>query len=138
MNEEGIGGSVMLPGTARPADRFVHVSYYLQQAPKTSDRRAKQSQRCSGHFGLEPSQSAATLWRTVSDQKNRIYFFESTTSPDHILGFIGKVRVARRVLDPEAGLSGNPDLAEDVVARFKSAVPFNFLSPAKMMEFGHP
>jgi penicillin V acylase-like amidase (Ntn superfamily) len=39
MNEEGIGGSVMLPGTARPADRFVRVSYYLQQAPKTSDRR---------------------------------------------------------------------------------------------------
>jgi penicillin V acylase-like amidase (Ntn superfamily) len=39
MNEKDIGGSLMLPGTARPADRFVRASYYRQQTPKISDRR---------------------------------------------------------------------------------------------------
>ncbi len=73
-----IGGNIMLPGTDRPADRFVRASYYLGQSQKTTDTRAS----IAGVFSIMRNVSvpmganhpgspniAPTLWRTVSDQK---------------------------------------------------------------------
>ena len=86
-----IGGSVMLPGTARPADRFVRASYYLNQLPKTSDMVDSIAamfsimRNASVPMGVSNPGApniAPTLWRTVSDQKNLVYYFESTTSPN--------------------------------------------------------
>jgi penicillin V acylase-like amidase (Ntn superfamily) len=133
-----IGGSVMLPGTGRPADRFVRASYYLQQAPKTSDQREAVAavfsivRNVSVPMGAsDPSRPnlAATLWRTVSDQTNRIYFFESTTSPDIFWVSLRELKLGSGSPTLKLDLSGNPDLAGDAGPRFKSALPFKFLSP---------
>ncbi len=86
-----IGGLVMLPGTNRASDRFVRASFYIKALPKTADMR----QGVAGVFSVMRNVSvplgisipdqpniASTRWRTVSDQKNRVYYFESTLSPD--------------------------------------------------------
>lgn len=88
---EQIGGLVMLPGTNRASDRFVRASFYIKALPQTSDYR----QAVAGVFSVMrnvsvplgisiPSQPniASTRWRTVADQKNLVYYFESTLSPD--------------------------------------------------------
>lgn len=86
-----IGGLVMLPGTNRASDRFVRASFYIDALPATSDYR----QAVAGVFSVMrnvsvplgisiPSQPniASTRWRTVADQKNKVYYFESTLSPN--------------------------------------------------------
>ena len=86
-----IGGAAMLPGTARPADRFVRTVYYLSLLPQTADpERAVTDvysvlRNASVPFGVTtPGQPnvAATLWRSVADQKRLVYYFESAESPD--------------------------------------------------------
>lgn len=88
---EQIGGLVMLPGTNRASDRFVRASFYIKALPQTADMR----QGVAGVFSVMRNVSvplgisvpdqpniASTRWRTVADQKNRVYYFESTLSPD--------------------------------------------------------
>lgn len=88
---EQIGGLVMLPGTNRATDRFVRAKFYINALPLTADYR----QAMAGVFSVMrnvsvpleisiPSQPdiASTRWRTVADQKNLVYYFESTLSPD--------------------------------------------------------
>lgn len=88
---KGIPGTIMLPGTNRAADRFVRASYYIQAIPQTSDIRTSIAsvfsviRNCSVPFGIssetEPNISS-TRWRSVSDQKNLFYFFETTLTPN--------------------------------------------------------
>ena len=86
-----IGGGVMLPGTERPADRFVRASFYLGEAPQTADETQQIAtmfsiiRNVSVPFGAEhPGQPnvAATLWRTVADQQRLTYYFEMTDTPN--------------------------------------------------------
>jgi penicillin V acylase-like amidase (Ntn superfamily) len=86
-----IGGGVMLPGTERPADRFVRASFYLGEAPQTTDETQQIAtmfsiiRNVSVPFGAEhPGQPnvAATLWRTVADQQRLTYYFEMTDRPN--------------------------------------------------------
>ena len=86
---KGIPGTVMLPGTNRAADRFVRASYYINAIPQTADTRTAVAsvfsviRNCSVPYGItsptEPNISS-TRWRSVSDQKNLVYYFESITN----------------------------------------------------------
>ncbi|NQU32201.1 MAG: linear amide C-N hydrolase [Bacteroidetes bacterium] len=88
---EGIPGTIMLPGTNRAADRFVRASYYINAIPKTDNKRVAVAsvfsviRNCSVPFGItskdEPNISS-TRWRSVSDQKNKVYYFETVLSPN--------------------------------------------------------
>ena len=79
-------------------------------------------------FGTEDPQRpniSATLWRTLSDQVNKVYYYESTTSPDVFwvelkdLDFSGKTM---QLLVNEGQLYvGNAS------KQFKAAEPFKFL-----------
>lgn len=87
---KGIPGTVMLPGTNRAADRFVRASYYINAIPKTADTRTAVAsvfsviRNCSVPYGIssptEPNISS-TRWRSVSDQKNLVYYFETVFTP---------------------------------------------------------
>ena len=85
-----VGGQAFLPGTVRAADRFVRASYFLGLLPQTADAR----EALAGIVGVLRSVSvplgvaapdqpniSPTRWRTFSDQKDLIYFFDSATSP---------------------------------------------------------
>jgi penicillin V acylase-like amidase (Ntn superfamily) len=88
---KSIGGTTMLPGTNRAADRFVRASFYINAVTKTANNPEAIAaafsviRNTSVPIGIStPGQPniSSTLWRTVSDQKNKRYYFESTRSPN--------------------------------------------------------
>jgi penicillin V acylase-like amidase (Ntn superfamily) len=135
---KNIGGSVMLPGTNRAADRFARMSYYVNEATQTADpRRAVATvfsvmRNVSVPIGIKvPGQPniADTLWLTVSDQKNKVYYYQDTNSPSIIWVNLNKLDFGEGSGPLKLQLDGNPDLAGDQTANFKPAELFKFLSP---------
>ncbi len=135
---KNIGGSVMLPGTNRAADRFARMSYYVNEATQTGDpRRAVATvfsvmRNVSVPIGIKvPGQPniADTLWLTVADQKNRIYYYQDTNSPSIVWTNLAKLDFSEGTGPRKLQLDGNPDLAGDQTANFQPADLFAFLSP---------
>lgn len=88
---KSVPGTMVLPGTNRAADRFVRASYYINAIPQTEDTRIAVAsvfsviRNCSVPFGIssatEPNISS-TRWRSVADQKNLVYYFETALTPN--------------------------------------------------------
>ncbi|MGN6462606.1 MAG: linear amide C-N hydrolase [Pseudolabrys sp.] len=134
-----IGGTVMLPGTNRAADRFARASFYVNAIPKSENvTEAIASvfsviRNASVPYGIttpgEPNISS-TRWRTVSDQKRKFYFFESVLTPN-----VFWVDLTRFDLSDKTGKVMKLDLGPDQTHiysgmandRFKEAPPFKFL-----------
>jgi penicillin V acylase-like amidase (Ntn superfamily) len=131
-----IGGTVMLPGTNRAADRFVRASFYTHAIPQTADVRIGVAsifsviRNCSVPYGIStPDQPniASTRWRTVSDQKNKVYFYESVLTPNTFwldlkdLDFKPGAPVKKLNLTNEETYNGN------AVKSLKTSKPFQFL-----------
>lgn len=85
-----IGGTVMLPGTNRAADRFVRAAFYVDAVPKTDDPQEAAAvvfsvvRNASVPYGISTAEEpniSSTRWRTVIDHKDNRYFFESALSP---------------------------------------------------------
>ncbi len=135
---ENIGGSVMLPGTNRAADRFARMTYYVNEATQTADpRRAVATvfsvmRNVSVPLGIKiPGQPniADTLWLTVSDQKNKVYYYQDTNSPSILWAKLGELDFNEGSGPRKLQLDGNPDIAGDQTANFKSAELFHFMAP---------
>ncbi|MFO0926918.1 MAG: linear amide C-N hydrolase [Gemmataceae bacterium] len=137
---EQVGGTVMLPGTNRAADRFVRASFYINACRQSADPREAVAavfsviRNASVPRGIStPAQPniASTIWRTVSDQKNRVYYFEDTARPSLVW-----VKLDRIDFQPGSGvrkvtLTGKEDLAGDQTTRFEKAEPYKFLAPKR-------
>ena len=134
-NYEGFGGTTPLPGSTDSPDRFVRTAYYAGHLPTTTDERLaiaevlSVARNASAPFGTaDPARPniSTTRWRTVSDLTHRVYFFESTTSPNIVwvrfeeLGFDAATQA--RKLD----LTHEPDLVGDVTSRMTSSKAFEF------------
>lgn len=133
-----IGGTVMLPGTNRAADRFARASFYINACQQSADPREAVAAVFSvmrnvsvprGITTPDKPNISSTIWRTVSDQKERVYYYESTYSPSVVW-----VKFADLDFAPEAGvrklqLDGDPDRAGNQTREFKPAEPFRFLRP---------
>ena len=88
---QSIGGTVMLPGTNRSADRFARASFYVNAVPQSQDPRLSLAsvfsviRNVSVPYGIttpgEPNISS-TRWRSVIDHKQGLYFFESAITPN--------------------------------------------------------
>lgn len=133
-----IGGTVMLPGTNRAADRFARASFYINACQQSADPREAVAavfsvmRNASVPRGITtPGQPniSSTIWRTVADQKNRVYYFESTFSPSLVWVRLDKIDFAPGSGTRKLTLHGNPDLAGDQTANFTKAEPFVFLAP---------
>ncbi len=132
---QDIGGQAMLPGTDRPADRFVRSSYYLAGLPKTADPVAAVAgmfsvmRNVSVPFGVTKPGSpniAPTLWRTVADQKDRVYYFDSTSSPSVFWVDMGKLNLAKG--QPTRRLAVDDHiLAGETSSQFEPTAPFTFI-----------
>jgi hypothetical protein len=86
-----IGGTVVLPGTNRAADRFARASFYINAIPKDQEpNRTLASvfsviRNVSVPYGLNTPEEAnisSTRWPTVVDHKRKLYFFESALTPN--------------------------------------------------------
>jgi len=117
-----IGGLTMLPGTNRAADRFVRASFYVDAIPKTADN----TEALASAFGVIRNVSvpigistpdkpdvAATQWRTVSDQQNLVYYFESARSPYIIWFPLAEVDFSEGVPTRRLGLTEGSVLLVD-------------------------
>ncbi|MFG1346244.1 linear amide C-N hydrolase [Xanthobacter autotrophicus DSM 431] len=147
-----IGGNVFLPGTYRAADRFARASYLIRAIPTKAEPAiitavpdqsyANQAvasvagvmRAVSVPLGLStPGQPnlSSTLWRTVSDQKNRVYFFDSSTSPNSFWVPLGELDLKPGAPVKRLTLTGGKVYSGDAVPQFEPAEPFVFM-PVKV------
>lgn len=134
-----INGTVMLPGTNRAADRFARASFYINSVPKTGTLNETLAsvfsviRNVSVPFGLTtPDQPniSSTRWRTVSDQKNLLYFFESAVTPNTFWVDLRKIDFSEKtgeVKKLDLGPNQSNTFAGMANKHFKKAEPFKFL-----------
>jgi penicillin V acylase-like amidase (Ntn superfamily) len=70
-----------------------------------------------------------SIWRTVGDNTNRVYYFESTLSPSLLWVRLDKLNFNPGAPVKKLSLVGNYNLAGDVTSQFVEAKPFVFTSP---------
>jgi penicillin V acylase-like amidase (Ntn superfamily) len=133
-----IGGTVMLPGTNRASDRFARASFYVNAIPQVEDRRTATAsmfgviRNASVPYGIttpDHPNISSTRWRTVSDHKDRIYYFESAVSPNAFWVELDNIdfsedsgaRVLRLGENQARAFSG------EVSAQFEDSEPFTFM-----------
>lgn len=133
---KNIGGTTFLPGTNRAADRFVRASFYVNSIPKVEDTRTAVAsvfsviRNTSVPLGIstpdEPNISS-TRWRTVSDQKNKVYYFESTLYPNIFWVDFKDIDFSEKAPVKRLDLVGGKTYAGNAVGEFTSSEPFKFL-----------
>ncbi len=89
---EAFGGDLPLPGDIVSTDRFVRAKYFLEHLPEPAD----QLEAVAGVLGLARNvaipygapdslfPSYPTWWLSVVDLTDRVYYFQSTRSPNVI------------------------------------------------------
>ncbi|TDS55276.1 linear amide C-N hydrolase [Myroides indicus] len=133
---KGIPGTIMLPGTNRAADRYVRASYYIDAIPQTTDTRTSIAsvfsviRNCSVPFGIssesEPNISS-TRWRSVSDQKNLVYYFETVQTPNTFWVDLKKIDFSKKTNVRKLSASKNETYAGETSKEFVVTKPFTFL-----------
>lgn len=131
-----IGGDVMLPGTIRASDRFVRASFYINAIPKdVTGPKAIASvfsviRNASAPLGIstpgEPN-VASTIWRTVHDQKDRVLYYDSATSPTVFWVPLDQCDFTAGTPVKRLPLKGGETYSGDASAAFRPAEPFSFL-----------
>jgi penicillin V acylase-like amidase (Ntn superfamily) len=143
-----IGGLTFLPGTNRAADRFARAWFLINAIPKTIDPNyitavpggtfANQAalsvlsviRSVSVPLGITtPGQPniSSTVWRTVADQKNLVYFFDSATSPNTFWVPLSELDLKEGAPVKKLVLTGGKVYSDSVVKKFEPAEPFAFL-----------
>ncbi|MFU2023711.1 linear amide C-N hydrolase [Bordetella avium] len=134
-----IGGTVVLPGTNRSADRYARAMFYINAVPKSENLQMALAsvfsviRNVSVPYGITtPDQPniSSTRWRTVVDHKRKRYFFESAVSPNIFWVDLNKVDFS-----PESGKVRKLDLGPEqshiysgaANEAFKDSKPFAFL-----------
>jgi penicillin V acylase-like amidase (Ntn superfamily) len=148
---QDVGGMSFLPGTNRAADRYARAAFLLDAIPKQAAPGYIASVPGQG-FGMQALASvlgvmrgvsvplgittpdrpniSSTIWRTVADQRNLVYGFDSAVRPN-----VFWVRLAALDLTPGAAvrklpMAGGEVYAGEVSAGFVPAAPFAFLPAA--------
>lgn len=134
-----IGGTVMLPGTNRAADRFARASFYINAIPKQEDpNKALASvfsviRNASVPYGLntpEEPNISSTRWRTVFDHKRQLYFFESALTPNTFWVDLKKLDFSKetgKVKTLDLGPNQDHTFSGEVSGDFVEHAPFRFL-----------
>ena len=132
---KNIPGNIFLPGTNRAADRFVRASYYIKAIPQTDDIRVAVAgafsviRQCSVPYGISTEgfpNLSTTRWRTVSDQKNLVYYFEDALSPNAIWVDLKKVDFSNKGKIKKLALDQNQVYAGETSKSFVKTKPFVF------------
>lgn len=143
-----IGGLAFLPGTNRAADRFARASFLLSAIPRSVSphyitavpKNDFVNQALSSMLGVIRSVSvplgistpgqpniSSTLWRTVSDQKNKTYYFDSATSPNTFWVQLADLDFNEGAPIKKLPAAGGQIYAGNTAKDFTEAEPFKFL-----------
>lgn len=131
-----IGGTTMLPGTNRAADRFVRASFYINAIPKVADPVEATAavfsviRNASVPLGITtPGQPniSSTIWRTVADQSSRRFFFESARSPNVFWVNLDNFDFTAGAPVKKLTLTSGAVVVGEASAQFEAAEPMRFL-----------
>lgn len=146
---QSIGGLTFLPGTNRAADRFARASFLIGAIPtdvapgyiSAVPDRSFQNQAAASVLSVMRSVSvplgittpgepniASTLWRTVADQKNRVYFFDSATSPNTFWVPLADLDLSEGSPVKKLTVAGGAVFSGNAAKEFVEAQPFTFMS----------
>jgi choloylglycine hydrolase len=143
-----IKGDVFLPGTSRAADRYARASFLIQAIPKEVDshyiqgipEQAYTYQAISSVLGVIRSVSVplgivtpnkpnltSTLWRTISDQKNKVYYYDSSTYPNTFWIDLKKLNFEPNAAVLSLPVENGTFYMGEAAKLFKPSKPFDFL-----------
>lgn len=131
-----IGGLTFLPGTNRASDRFARASFYVNALPKTDDVRIAVAsvfsviRNTSVPYGISTPNApeiSTTQWRTVSDSKNLLYFFESSLTPNTFWVNLREVDFSEGAPVLKLSIANEETYHGNATKDFKSAQAFKFL-----------
>ncbi len=115
------------------------LTEYLARTPEPADERQaiaiamSITRNLSIPFSVNPpdagrwSGTYATIYRTIADSTNRLYFYESTLSPDTIWVDLSKLDFSAGAPVKELKVSDDKIRVGDVSGEFIGAKPFAFL-----------
>jgi choloylglycine hydrolase len=145
---KGIGGLVFLPGTNRAADRFARASFLLDAIPNQLDKSyikgvPQQSyayQAVAGVLSVQRAVSvplgittpdqpniSSTIWRTVADHKNLVYYFDSATRPNTFWVSLSRLDLRPGAPARKLTIQNGEVFSGEVADQFRDAEPFPFL-----------
>lgn len=133
---KAIGGLTFLPGTNRPADRFARAAFYIDALPKTDDERVAIAsvfsviRNASVPYGIstpDMPEISTTQWRTVSDSKNLIYFFESSLTPNTFWVRLQDVDLSEGASVLKLTVAGGETYNGNTAKNFQPTQPFKFM-----------
>ena len=145
---QDVGGLVFLPGTNRAADRYARASFLIGAIPKSADPAYIQSvpkhayvyqavasvlsviRAVSVPLGITtPDQPniSSTIWRTVADQTNKVYYFDSATRPNTFWVTLSKLDLQAGAPILKLPLAEGQVYSGDVSDQFRPAPPFAFM-----------
>lgn len=143
-----IGGSVFLPGTISAADRFARASYFLSAIPTTTDKnyitavpgQKFQNQVIASLMGIMRSVGvplgittpgkpniSSSIWRTISDQNNLVYYFDSATTPNTFWVDFRDVDFSKGQPVKKLTVAGGKFYAGNTAKLFEPTTAFEFL-----------
>lgn len=133
---ENIPGKVFLPGSVTASDRFVRASFFINSIPHTNDTRvavaavASVMRNVSVPYGFEiegyPNLST-TRWRSVADQKNLVYYFETALTPNAFWVDLKKIDFSEKAMVRKLDLSNNKTYSGETSTAFVESKPFKFI-----------
>ncbi|MBU3624362.1 linear amide C-N hydrolase [Polynucleobacter sp. AP-Latsch-80-C2] len=142
-----IGGNEFLPGTISAADRFARASYFVGVVPKSIDKnyisavpeQKMQYQAVASVMGIMRSAStplgittpgkpnvSSTIWRTVTDHQNMIYYFDSATTPNAFWVDLKDVDLSKGAPVKKLPIAGGKYYAGNAASLFVPTEPFVF------------
>ena len=138
----------LLPGTNRAADRFAPRLVPARCHPQDARQGLHQGragpvlrhQAVAGVMSVIRAVSvplglttpgkpniSSTIWRTVSDQKNLVYFFDSATRPNTFWVSLAKLDLKPGATVKKLTIQNGEVFSGEVANPFKHAEPFKFL-----------
>lgn len=145
---KSIGGLKFLPGTNRAADRFARASFFIDAVPKTIAPQyikgvpdqsfgyqavaevISVQRSVSVPLGITTPQEpniSSTIWRTASDHKNLIYYFDSATRPNTFWLSLATLDLKAGAKVKKLVLQNGEVYAGDASESLVDAEPFKFL-----------
>jgi choloylglycine hydrolase len=145
---KGIGGLTFLPGTNRAADRFARASFLIDAIPKKRDPNYIEGvpeqnfayQAVASVLGVQRAVSvplgittpdqpniSSTIWRTVADQTDLIYYFDSATRPNTFWVKLDKADLKPGAPVKKLTVAHGEVFSGEVSGDFKPAESFKFL-----------
>jgi choloylglycine hydrolase len=127
-----------LPGSIQSPDRFVRGSYYNQQLPPTTDTRQALAgvmsvmRNVSVPWGMpdpEHPNISPTWWRSLIDQKNKVYYFDSALSPQMVWVNLNQIDFRPGSGIRAIQIEGNDAVQGNVNAQLRPSAPISFLAP---------